>query len=217
MAAKTQAILLLADSRPLFSDEIRDVLKGKSRAAYIGAANGDQPEFYELFRGAMNNLGIEQCVHVHARPSDEEWHFLKQADFVLLSGGDVIMGISALLSGGFIETIRERFVDGCMLAGVSAGAIHLGKGYWNESAIAPCIGLIPFFIDVHADKSHWSGLKKTLLASGDHAAAWGLSKNSFVCYNSDGSLDIMHGSVREFVSDGKSIKENILLQNRENA
>src|SRR5262249_21136224 len=70
--ATIKPILLLADSQLLFyrgeeggflEQRVRALLDEEEpnpdpKAAYLGASNGDAPEFYELFRSAMSTIDI---------------------------------------------------------------------------------------------------------------------------------------------------------------
>src|ERR1700741_520290 len=67
-ATPPQPLYLLADSQLLFwkrqdrllLEAALDGLAGAIplNAAYIGASNGDRPEFYEIFEAAMDAIGI---------------------------------------------------------------------------------------------------------------------------------------------------------------
>ena len=70
-------LYLLADSQLFFwksggdslAERIRaDLDSGKPSAAYIGASNGDQPEFYSLFEDAMESMDISDCRMVPSQP-----------------------------------------------------------------------------------------------------------------------------------------------------
>ena len=98
-------IFLLADSQLLFWREdgkpflarVRALLDedaettghgangGGTKAAYLGASNGDAPEFYELFVAAMEQIGVADCRHIPAKPSDEDMAFLAQAALIARS------------------------------------------------------------------------------------------------------------------------------------
>ena len=91
-------LYLLADSQLLFwknggdslAERIRaDLDSAKPSAAYIGASNGDQPEFYNLFVGAMESMEISDCRLVASQPSREDILFLENAGLIVLSGGNV--------------------------------------------------------------------------------------------------------------------------------
>ena len=60
-------LYLLADSQLLFwkeaehgiVDRLRADVDSPSKAAYLGASNGDNPEFYALFTAAMESAGCD--------------------------------------------------------------------------------------------------------------------------------------------------------------
>jgi cyanophycinase len=94
-------LYLLADSQLFFWKSARDSLAQRIRqdldnsnpkAAYIGASNGDQPEFYSLFVAAMEVTGVSNCRMVPSQPSREDILFIEDADLILLAGGDVEKG-----------------------------------------------------------------------------------------------------------------------------
>ena len=66
------------------------------RAAYLGASNGDQPEFYELFCAAVDTVGIRDTRHVPSDPSAADRSYLEGADLVLLAGGDPVNPLQTL-------------------------------------------------------------------------------------------------------------------------
>src|SRR5262245_33048415 len=97
-----QPLYLLADSQLLFRhghDEpflarvVRQAnLARSSVAAYVGASNGDAPEYFELFRSAMTPLGVTNCRMIRSSFPPEDEAALTQAAIILLSGGDVARG-----------------------------------------------------------------------------------------------------------------------------
>src|SRR6185369_6602341 len=126
-----QSIFLLADSQLLFWREdgellLERVVQGRTsmKAAYIGASNGDDPEFYALFISAMEAVGIVDCRMILTHEPDPK--FLNDADIILLAGGDVELGWRAFLSNGLNQHIVRRHSEGAILIGISAGAVQLG-------------------------------------------------------------------------------------------
>src|SRR6185369_13424437 len=121
-------ILLFADSQLLFWREllIERVVKTRERlkAAYIGASNGDDPDFYALFVSAMEAAGIFDCRMILTTEPDLK--FLNDADVILLAGGDVELGWRTFLSNGLDQHIVRRHSEGASLIGISAGAVQLG-------------------------------------------------------------------------------------------
>ena len=173
-----QPIVLLADSQLLFH-RVGDVpwlarVRGGmesalSKAAYVGASNGDLPEFFELFRAAMEPLGVESCRAIPSRPSEADLEYLGDADLVLLAGGDVAKGWEVIAGEGMLPRILEGYYQGSVLMGVSAGAVQLGLGWVasNElgnggAQVLETSKLVPRWIDVHAEPE-WERLSTAML------------------------------------------------------
>jgi hypothetical protein len=204
VASTIQPIFLLADSQLLFwrdeegrrfLDRAREAIAAAEpdkapRAAYLGASNGDAPEFYDLFVGAMAELGIHDCHHVPARPADEDLAFLDEADLILLAGGDVRRGWDAFQEAGLKDRIIQRYYAGAVLVGVSAGAVQLGlKGWDTETGqLFDTFSLVPFLVDAHDDPS-WSGLLRAVPKAGEHTRGLGLPTGGGAVYHPDHSVE----------------------------
>jgi cyanophycinase len=154
-------LYLLADSQLLFwkngSDSLAERIRAdldsvKPSAAYIGASNGDQPEFYSLFVAAMESMGISDCRLVPSQPSREDIVFLEGADLIVLSGGDTERGWRTFEQNGLKELLPKKRFDGAVLIGVSAGAIQLGLGCLSNSSQPKQIDMFrfaPFYVGAH--------------------------------------------------------------------
>src|SRR5258708_16247983 len=119
-------LYLLADSQLFFGKSDSDSLAERVRAdldasnpkvAYVGASNGDQPEFYSLFQAAMESMKISDCRLVPSQPSREDILFIEDADLIVLSGGDVERGWQAFEQNGLKELLPRRRFDGATLMG----------------------------------------------------------------------------------------------------
>jgi peptidase E len=134
-------LFLLADSQLLFQSgkqslprRVRaEIPKDEVKAAYIGASNNDQPEFYEIFTAAMERMEITACRMVPAQPSPEDRTFLEAASLVLLAGGDAELGWTVFEQNGINQILARKRYDGSILIGISAGAIQLGLGALSSS------------------------------------------------------------------------------------
>ena len=118
MDVRVKPIYLLADSQPLFwrnkgtrfLSGVRDYVEAETpKAAYIGASNGDNPEFYSIFRAAMEQVHITECRMIPSAPSQDDRSFLLTADIVLLSGGDVELGWNVMKENGLSDCVVSRF------------------------------------------------------------------------------------------------------------
>lgn len=211
VASTIQPIFLLADSQLLFwrdeegrrfLDRARELIeRGKApRAAYLGASNGDAPEFYDLFVGAMAEIGIPagDCRHIPAGPTAEDLAFLDEADLILLAGGDVQRGWDAFQEAGLKDRIAQRYYAGAVLLGVSAGAVQLGLKGWDPdtSALFDTFCLVPFLIDAH-DEPSWSGLLRAVPKAGEHARGLGIPSGGGALYHPDYSVEPVRHPVAE--------------------
>jgi cyanophycinase len=172
-------IILLADSQLLFFREegepflVRAVEACEEgdvgrplKAAYLGASNGDAPEFYDLFMAAMGEVGIRDTRMIPSDPAPEDRAFLETADLILLAGGDVERGWDVFDRTGLREVILSRYYAGALLIGISAGAVQLGLKGWNEQEkLFDTFRLVPFVIDVH-DEPGWARLSQIVPKTG---------------------------------------------------
>ena len=223
-------IFLLADSQLLFSNkderfysclmenlkEARE--KGALKAAYLGASNGDDPVFYEIFVGFCQNLEIDDHRMIPATPSEDDYHYFEQAHLILLAGGDIKRGWDAFVANGLDKKIIERYSQAAILIGVSAGAVQLAQQGWYEAANFrtkwfSTFQLVPLLIDVHDDPS-WERLQRKLLKEGKYAKGIGISKGNGAIYHPDGAIEAIKRSLVEFTipstdeEDEKEDQEN---------
>jgi len=212
VASPIQPIFLLADSQLLFwrdeegrrlLDRARELIAaeepGKApKAAYLGASNGDAPEFYDLFVGAMAEIGFHDCRHVTSQPTAEDFAFLDEADLILLAGGDVRRGWEVFQETGLKDRIVQRYYAGAVLVGVSAGAVQLGLKGWDSetSKLFDTFSLVPFLVDAHDDPS-WSGLLKAVPKAGEHTRGLGLPTGGGAVYHPDHSVEPVRHPVAE--------------------
>lgn len=222
MGSNLKPIFLLADSQPLFKIYqgqylLTEVLKSFSHddlhAAYIGASNDDNPAYYEIFTSAIQPYGIKESRMIRRTFTAQDQDFLKNAQIILLAGGDVRKGWLWMEENGAAEIIRERYVKGGILIGVSAGAIQLGIcGYMagpnGDVETYDTLKLVPFIIDVHQDKSDWRKLKKAL--GNSNSQAFGLPFGSALAYHSEHRMQPF-GPVDEFYVRNGNICHNLLL------
>jgi hypothetical protein len=208
-------LYLLADSQLLFwRDDGGAFLNGmagladrvRPRAAYIGASNGDEAAFYEIFTGAMEGIGIgaERCRMIPSAPSAEDLAFLAGAEVVLLGGGDVERGWRTMRANGVAEAVVKRHAEGALLIGVSAGAVQLGLLGWPEGraeggAVFGTFGLAPFVVDAHAEKDEWAELRRVVAARGD-VAGIGIPKGGGVICHPGGTVEAVRRPVYEWVA-----------------
>ena len=178
-----QPIVLLADSqllfwrpagRPFLSSILGRLPASRPKAAYLGASNGDRPEFFELFCGAMASSGVEDCRQIPGRPSSADRSFFDSAELILLAGGDPRQGWRVFQDNGLATRLVERFREGALLVGISAGAMQLGLFGSSEDGETTfkTLGLVPYVVDAH-DEPRWQRLRTLLGVVAKEEAAEG--------------------------------------------
>lgn len=181
---------------------------GAPRAAYLGASNGDNPDFYSIFLAAVEGIGPAECRMIPAAPSDEERAFVRAADVILLAGGDVALGWRAFEASGMRELVAQRYREGAVLVGVSAGAVQLGTAGWPEGepdAAFATWGLAPFVVDAHAEDDEWAQLRAVVQARGDGARGIGIPRGGGLVYHADGTLEAVRHPLAELTMRGEEL------------
>ena len=192
-------IFLLADSQLLFWREngrlllervVRDRVPDQLKAAYIGASNGDNPDFYAIFVSAMEGVGVFDCRMIPSVVSEPDLAFLNHADIVLLAGGDVEAGWRVFLTNGLSEHIVRRYFEGASLIGVSAGAVQLGLcGLAADGSIIETFKLVPLIIGAHEESDNWKTTTELLRLSGPGTTAIGLPTGGGAIYHPDHTIE----------------------------
>ena len=223
LSAQPAPLFLLADSQLLFwaADDgsfidriVTYTRPGAPRAAYLGASNGDDPDFYSIFLAAMEGVGPAECRMIPAEPADEDRAFLDSADLVVLAGGDVERGWRAFEASGVRAAVERRYQAGAVLVGVSAGAVQLGTAGWPEGrpdAAFATWGLAPFVVDAHAEDEGWASLRAVVRARGDGARGMGIPRGAGLVYHPDCTVEaVRHAAVEVSVSRGQLANAMIL-------
>jgi len=226
MNSLLKPIYLLADSQllfwrengNLFLDSIKASLTKKNpTAAYIGAANGDRLEFYEMFEDAMAATGVVDCRMIRASFPEDDAKFMEHADLVLLAGGDVAQGWRIFTENGLRKVLARRYREGATLIGVSAGAVHLGRYGCLEHGprqqeLIETLDLVPFMIDVHDERSGWQRLRASVEMTNTNLRGMGIPSGGGVIYYPDGSVEPVRQRIMEFMMSGEGqLISNVLL------
>lgn len=203
-------LFLLSDSQLLFwaDDDGQHFIDriaaytgpGAPRAAYLGASNGDVPDFYAIFLAAIEGIGPSECRMIPTAPSARERAFVEAADVILLAGGDVDTGWRAFGASGMREVVERRYREGAVLVGVSAGAVQLGTAGWpagQPDAAFGTWGLAPFVVDAHAEDSDWAELRAVVRARGEGARGMGIPRGGGLVYHADGTLEAVRHPLTE--------------------
>jgi len=208
-------LLFWKDKGQLFLAKVREQLDSlNSKAAYVGASNGDSPEFYSLFQAAMSGIDVTLCRMIPSNPSPEDRKFLMSADLVLLGGGDVEQGWKVFEKNGIKELIVQRRYEGSVIVGVSAGAVQFGLATLQESATMTKLSLFqfaPFYVGAHDEGNEWWNLRALVNLAGDGARGVGIPAGGGLIYCPDGTMEPIRKEITEFFRRGDLMIENLLL------
>jgi cyanophycinase len=221
----TRPVYLLADSQLLFWREggrpfletVREGLqKPTPKAAYLGASNGDEPEFYDIFVAAMDSVAVFDTRMIPASPSAEDLAYLEEADLVVLAGGDVERGWRAFGASGVADAVLRRYYAGATLVGVSAGAVQLGLVGWPERGaesseeLVDTFKVVPYVIGAHEEAADWAQLRGAVRLLGESVQGIGIPSGGGLVYHPDHSLEAVRHPCHEVaVRDGATVRSLI--------
>ena len=217
-------IVLLADSQLLFWREngellldrvLKECTRDKLKAAYIGASNGDHPDFYAIFVAAMEGAGVFECRMIPSALSGPDLAFLNEADIILLAGGDVEAGWRVFLRNGLNELVIRRYFEGASLIGVSAGAVQLGMcGLARDGSLVETFKLVPLIIGAHEEADNWTTTIELLQLSATSNTAIGLSTGGGAIYYSDRTVEPLRYPLVELTMEEGNVNKSFLQHRR---
>jgi cyanophycinase len=214
--ADSQLLFWKRRGRLLLESIVEQAAAEAPRAAYIGASNGDRPEFYEIFTAAMQSVGVADLRHIDSAFSTDDRAFLESADIILLAGGDVRVGWDTFERTGMKDVILARYARGAVLMGISAGAIQLGRQAIVEtsgsaaSELLDVFNLIHAVVDVHDEGKDWVKLSSTIHLLEGAAIGLGIQTGGGVAVHADGTFEPLRQPAHEFVFDGSRITHSLL-------
>jgi cyanophycinase len=215
LLADSQLLFSSPGGRPLLAPAVDALGSAEPRAAYVGAANGDRPEYYSIFEGAMEMIGVRDRRMILSDYSARDRAYLRSADIIVLAGGDVGSGLRVLRETGMDDDIDERRREGVVLVGVSAGAVHLGAMGWlgdepAEGELVGALGIVPFSVDAHDEARGWWRLRQLVLRSLPGSIGIGVPTGGGIIHHPDGTVEPVGRTAVELrVEDGRII-ESIL-------
>lgn len=214
-------LLFWRDNGTLFLDSIRGLIGAHSskpvyKAAYIGASNRDNPDYYPIFRTAMEGIGVDDCRMILSAFSEADAAFLNEADVILLAGGDVEEGWNVIKQNGVREAVIKKYYEGAVLIGVSAGAVQLGLFGWSEpaSSLANLIDtfkLVPFILGVHDEKQQWLQLQQGVRLMKGSVQGLGIPSGGGLLYYADQIVEPIRYPVYEISFHDEKVTQNLLV------
>ncbi len=221
-----QPLYLLADSQLLFWERRGRPLLGAAldglardtelRAAYVGASNGDRPEFYEIFEAAMDDVGIVNRRMIDSSFGPDDRTFLEGAQLIVLAGGDVRLGWTTFERTGMKDVILGRYNHGAVLVGISAGAIQLGQYAIVEAPessateLLDVFNLAPAVIDTHDERANWARLSRAILSLRGEATGLGIPSGGGVIVHADSTIEPLRRAADQFRFGGNHVTHALL-------
>ena len=216
LLSDSQLLFWRDDEGDLFLDRVRAHFDSdRPKAAYIGASNGDRPEFYELFKGAMEGVGIQDCRMIPSEPSESDLTFFDEAHLILLAGGDVRQGWRTLKRNGLQSRLIERYYTGAVLMGVSAGAVQLGMHGFIEKnngnyRLFDTFKLVPLLVDAHAEPD-WSRLRRCLPKAEEHTQGLGIPSGAGAILHPDLTLEAVRRPLVELHRGDDAVQQSLIF------
>lgn len=226
-APQPQPLYLLADSQLLFwkRDDDRLLLEATldglacdqpPSAAYIGASNGDRAEFYEIFEAAMDAVGITDRGMVRSPFGPDDRAFLERAQLIVLAGGDVRRGWGIFEKTGMKDVILDRYANGAVLVGISAGAVQLGRyevadtPETSATELLTLFNLVPMIIDAHDERAGWPRLSRTIQLLNRSVTGLGIPTGGGVIAYPGGTIEPLRHPAHTVTSEGAGVTHSLV-------
>ncbi|WP_420715925.1 Type 1 glutamine amidotransferase-like domain-containing protein [Mycobacterium sp. 663a-19] len=218
-----QPLYLLADSQLLFWKRrgrplLETALDGLARdtplrAAYVGASNGDRPEYYEIFEAAVDGVGIVERRMIDSSFGPDDRAFLSRVQLIVLAGGDVRLGWNTFEKTGMKDAILDRHAKGAVLVGVSAGAVQLGRcGIVEAPApeLLDVFNLTPLIVDVHDERADWARLSRAVELLRGAVTGIGIPSGGGVVVHADNTIEPLRRAAHELRFEGGHVAHSLL-------
>jgi cyanophycinase-like exopeptidase len=203
---------------PLLAEVFAQVGPGPS-VAYVGAASGDNAQFFLMLSGYMKKSGAGSVSLVRLagrqKPDAERAsRELEAADVVFMSGGDVDEGMAVVERTGIAPVLEALFRAGKPFFGLSAGSIMLAQRWirWadpddDSSASAfDCLGFAPVIIDTHGEDEGWVELVALIGREPEGTVGYGIPTGAGLRVGPDGALAAAGGPVHRFERSGATVR-----------
>jgi hypothetical protein len=187
-------------------------------AAYIGASSDYKSEFAEIFELAFTAPTITSRRVVTARYSAMDNMCLTNADIIVLGGGDPIRGWEVMKDRSMTQIITERYLTGTALVGVSAGAVQLGVGAWQDDALVSMFRFVPFIIDVHDEDNDFAELARMVGEERDltpPVSGLGIPRGAGLRYHPEQGLTPLRKPLVEIRLDGGQERRSLLIPEKD--
>jgi len=199
-----------SDGDPLMTKVLASCGVPRPSIAYVGAASGDNQQFFLMISDYMRECGAGQVTLAPLagrRVKIEKTRaIVESADMILVSGGDVEAGMEILEERQILPLLRERYESGKSFLGISAGSIMLARQWvlWEDpdddatASAFPCMGLAAILCDTHGEDEGWEELRTLLRLTEEGTFGYGIPSGAGLCVHADGALEALGAPVHCF-------------------
>ncbi len=142
--------------------------------------------------------------------------FLERTQLIVLAGGDVRRGWKTFEKTGMKHVILDRYAEGAVLVGISAGAVQLGRYGIVETPQSPApelldvFKLVPVVIDTHDDPAEWARLSRAIHSLKGAATGLGIPVGGGVIAHPDMTIEPLRRPVHEFRFEDERVTHSLL-------
>ena len=212
------------DVDPVLEAILRGIGKPFPSIAYLGAANGDSPEFFQRTVVYLQKAGAGDVELAPIADAGVDLgaakRILGRGDCVFIGGGDVAEGMRLLEERKMVPFLHELCGRGTPFLGTSAGSIMLSKCWvrWRDpdddstAEIFPCTALAGILCDTHGEADGWEELRALLRLVGDGQIGYGIPAGRAMGIHQDGAIEALGGGVARYLHRrGKIVRMADLL------
>ena len=164
----------------------------------------------------MDAIGLTNRRMIHSSFGPDDRAFLEDARLIVLAGGDVRLGWNTFENTGMKEVILDRYTQGAVLVGISAGAVQLGRCGIIEMPQPPATELLemfnfaPMIIDTHDERAGWARLSRAIQSLRGAAIGLGIPSGGGVVVHADTTIEPLQHAAHEFRFEGARVTHSLL-------
>lgn len=165
--------------------------KDNPKICFIPTATGDDSSYIENFYKAFDSLGCKTShIDFFKRTINLRPHILDQ-DIIYVGGGNTKSMLAVWRDWGLDTILKEAYNQGCVMSGVSAGAIcwfekGLTDSWADQLRMIPCMNFIPGSCAPHYDEEpERRPATKKLLEDGSIEFMYGIEGGSALHFKNE--------------------------------
>jgi cyanophycinase-like exopeptidase len=212
------------ESDSVFRCAFKQIEIKRPSVAYIGAANGDDRQFFRWMVQLFGDAGAGEVLFARMAAKnanlEETRSILRDADIIFISGGDVGEGMDCLEERRMQSELSQLYSQGKPFLGLSAGSIMLAKSWvrWRDEndddsvEIFPCLGIAPVLCDVHGEDEGWEELRTLLSLSPSPAVGYGIPRGAALCIAPTGEVQALGADIHRFEAKDGTVRRQADLK-----